>query len=578
MHLAISFLALSAILVSLLTQNCKAEIHFSNSNLQIYASKNISAFQFNEAYIEKFLKHLSENEIGHSLENFENAFKFAYPNISQNQLNSMKKARLSNLKLIKVCKRDILENKNKASEIFRTVTRQSKHKINKRGISFLGEALSAITNNPSPTQWSEEKKIVEKIARIAKGEQIEINQLKKAIHEQNLVNTNLIPTINELGKNIAKAESEFSVLDVIFENYLKIDLACKDGKKLSENLLKEALEIESIFENSLKNQPDKSLFPPGNVLNFINQQNKNIKVPVFQNSFEVSKLYQMSSAVTVIESDVIHSMLSLPLVDFTLQYEFIDYPILNENEIETINKLSKIALRPIDIFLCCDTLRRLRLFSSSDLERCAGTTDGKSHICKGRTFLFPMNGNDPCTNFHIPNTIAIELSSTLILIKSDQKQFTLQCGTKKHAIFLNSSFTTLHIPKHCELHGKNTFIGRYEETLDEKIEEKFNVMTAEYPILSNYTNGISNITHLELKNHVEKIDSTLKNVTFISKINKSSFDEIREEISLNKTYGISVTIIVILLKVTIVTWIVWKCYKKFFDKKISIPLSVISQV
>ena len=561
-----------------IAQNCDAQILFSNSDLQIYASKNITAFHFNEAYLDKFLNHLSESVNGHSLENFEKAVKFTYPNVSQTKLNAIKKARLSNLKMIKSCKRDISEKKTKATEIFRMATHQNDHSISKRGISFLGEALSAITNNPSPAQWSEEKRIVKKIAKITEGEIVEINQIKKAFHEQNLINTNLMPSVNQLGKQIARAETEFNILSLIFENFLEIEQTCNAGKKLSENLLNEALEIESIFENSLKNHPDKSLFPHEKIFEFISKHNKNIKVPAFQNNLEISKLYQMSSAVTVIDKNVIHSIISLPLVDFTLQYSFFNYPILSENEIETINKLSKIALRPIDMFLCCETLRRIRLFSSTDLERCAGTADGKSHICKGRTLLFPMNGKNPCLDFHIPNTIAVELSPTLILIKSDQKKFTLECGNSTHAVLLNSTFATVHIPRHCELHGLNTFVGRYDESVNEKINYEFTVMTADYPNLSKYANYFSNMTHFTIDNHIKQINEIMENVTNINGKNDISFGEIYEKINMNTTHGIALTIVIAFLKISIVVWIVWKCYKKVNSKKGPGPINLISQV
>ena len=117
--------------------------------------------------------------------------------------------------------------------------------------------------------------------------------------------------------------------------------------------------------------------------------------PIFSKPHEIEYLYSMSLAATTFEDNVIHSLIAIPLINFESKYSFVE-PILTENEIQTLDKMSKIARRPLDL-MTCSKGHQLKLLSSWKLFQCLKTQNNNVYFCNGRTITYCNHQSDNCS-------------------------------------------------------------------------------------------------------------------------------------------------------------------------------------
>ena len=148
----------------------------------------------------------------------------------------------------------------------------------------------------------------------------------------------------------------------------------------------------------------------------------------------------MSSAITFLHDEVLHSVLAVPMVDITYTYDFIEHPLLDQNELQIIKNSEDIALKKLDVFLCNRSQRSILVYSAAGLNACRRTADHKVYICNGRV-IKQQTYQHNCEK--LPKDIFFELSRDLILIKTDNKKLKLECKNHSQDIFLNSSYSII---------------------------------------------------------------------------------------------------------------------------------------
>ena len=499
------------------------QVYFSNAHLTIHSRKNISSIYLNEknlklvisnlGLLKKFFKGKAEN----STSNFT-------PNIL---LQKQTENCISNLK----------NDKDQAMKIIgKAFTKE--HNIVERGIPILGEIIAKLTDQPSPSQWDHETKIISKLEKVVKGELEQEHQIDQTLKHENQA---IIEINNEL-RSIYEKDKEFRARSfTYFFNMNKIDNICNHGTKIAKILLYEAKEIQEIKEKSRLNLPSENLFPINDVFKKINNLKNEENSPIFKNLHQTEQIYAMTSAVTVVNLGIIHSIMTIPLVDFTYKYTFIPYPILPKNDLETLQTIKRITQKQTNIMLCSEALNTLKIISSSDLRRCTNTPTKKLYICKGRQ-IKQHNYSESCKR--LPKDIVIELEENLIFIKTTEKNFQLECDKLTHEIILNSTYNVVKIEPTCKLIGKDLVVGNYEK------EKRADYQSKPFEITS-YEMKTPNLNEFEAKNQNKKdnfpeinktiIEKDVEKLDLIDKENRNRLEGLEKTIKEHVTMNWSVT-------------------------------------
>ena len=132
----------------------------------------------------------------------------------------------------------------------------------------------------------------------------------------------------------------------------------------------------------------------------------------------------MSSSLTTIDKNIIHSVVSIPLVNYNNRFEFTDIDI-SEEEIEILHNLSKLARQPMDHILC-GRLDQLKVLSTSKLNRCLRTHNAKTFFCNERQITNYKHESNRCSR--LPESIIIELSTHKMLLKTSMKTMNIICN------------------------------------------------------------------------------------------------------------------------------------------------------
>ena len=172
-----------------------------------------------------------------------------------------------------------------------------------------------------------------------------------------------------------KLNGEHTKLLFYIQGAHKLKLMCSEGYLLVENLLEEAEFMEDIRNKARENLPSDKLFPLKLIHEKIRlmEREKHNVYPLFRDESSIEQIYAMISSITTINNNIIHSVVSIPLVNSNQRYSFID-PSLSETEVNVIEKMSKIARHQIDNIICGQD-HKMRVMSTRKLQRCLKTKD-----------------------------------------------------------------------------------------------------------------------------------------------------------------------------------------------------------
>lgn len=432
-----------SVIVLLLFNPIFGKIYFTNKYLSIHAKKDISQFSKNYDNLNQIISKLDKTKTAFINKQFNATFGSA-----ELAFNQWLGTQVSN------CIRTLKLKKTRAnSEVEKAFLLRNKRNI-------FGDAISDLTGLQSPSSWQHEQVAIDKIQKVINGEMEEIHVLQHTMKNEIATVEKISTELNYLGSKEFNTERNLESFAYYIKAQHKIDHVCFHGNMVADNLIKESNIIKEIKHNGRFNRPSEHLFPLPEIYKKVNEIKKKEFSPVFNNMQEIEQIYSMTAAITMISNNTIFSLMELPLVDFTYRYDFMAYPILEKKELAILNNLQKMAYKPLDLFLCSEEHKTIRIFSSLDLGSCQMTADKSLVICKGRK-LKQFNYEHECKK--IPQDIVIELDSDLILMKSDLKTVQAICGNQSHKIEINSTYSILKIKPTCKLIGKQFLLSKFTE-------------------------------------------------------------------------------------------------------------------
>ena len=449
-----------SVIILLIVNPICAKIYFTNKFLSIHAKKDISQFSKNENNLNEIILKLEKTKTTFNNKHFNATFGSA-----DLAFNYWLGTQIAN------CIKSLSLKKSRANhEVGKALVVRTKRNI-------IGEAISQMTGIQSPSSWQQEQMSINKIKKVLNGEMKEIHIIEHTMKNEITIVDKISTELNFLGSKEFETEKNLESFAYYLKDQHKIDYVCFQGNIIADNLIKESNIIKEIKYDSRFNRPSEHLFPIEEIYKKVNEMKKKELSPVFNNMQEIEQIYSMTAAITVVNNNTIFSLMEIPLVDFTYRYNFMSHPILEKKDLMIINNLQKMAYKPLDLFLCSEAHKTIRIISSRDLNSCQRTATNSLVICKGRK-LKQYNYAHECEK--LPNDILIELDSNLILMKSNLKTVQANCGNQSHKIEINSTYSILKINPSCKLMGKEFMLDKFSE----QIENSSNLTSKPFEITS----------------------------------------------------------------------------------------------
>ena len=513
------------------TPHIECKLYFTNSQLKIHGSQDISQFPKNHNNIMSMIK---------SFENLKNKLrppiKFTEDEIAANahlefmhhqmQLFKQPDPKITILinKTFTNLERQIDHRSKHMKKLVHQATRDFEESvgykidsinIHKREIPIIGELVGDIIHDisdiPGPRQFAAAEKKISNLENVIKGEDKEIFSIEKTLHDNAELMNKIIPVLDNFTSNIKSIET----LDEILIGSISDEIKINDYALIIEDHINdfhlEALRVKSIIKMAFQKLPSEHMFPAKQLLPIIeNHQHKSgISMPFFSSEKEVHEIFSLPGALTSVRIGKIDTLLTIPILDETYSYDIIPYPRMSEKDTSTISQISTIAFKSVDTFLCNSVNRHLAIFTSADLQSCIGWK-GK-YVCEFRHIR--MNGNtNPCQNFSLPEVIAIELDRDTVLLRTSQNtSIDIRCHQNTSTIHLKPTFTKIQLHEMCAIYGKQIFIDNYEyknftlDTVPFKIIEISEIELYQLPI-----NDDVNDQFITIKKLSNKIRSDIK--------------------------------------------------------------------
>ena len=550
--------------ITILPAYYNAQVYFSDPDTFIYAKKNITAVLVNQQHLEgiintliKAKKDYIKNEINAEFSTEYKAFNQILIHRAESCIKLLGYRRSKGANILKNLHNRLITNKRKKRNIRRI----------KRGIRMLGNLISYVSGVPSPGQWENEVILVNKLE----------NMIKNEHSEQNL----LIATIKDEASELEAVKNEYQKLQneefrshETLKNYAyfvstkgKLTHMCSIGKEVSRRFIEQTQILEDIKTKSSQNLPSKHLFPINHIFAKIKNLQKHTYTPLLQNTHEIESLFLMATAITSIHDGHIYSVLQIPLVDFSYELNFIQYPFFTKNELEILENLSKISLKEIDTFLCSRAQKSLKVMSSKDLEHCLFTPNRKIYVCSGRQII-EKNANfyRPCN--HLPQNIIIELSPEALLIKSNLTEIKVTCPSKTETLKMKTEYTILKLHSNCTAYTTEFMIHKHHKNITSTfLENPMEIVEIEHiPNLflekMQTRKEITNKYMQKVEALSQKIKKDIEGVKKKHEENEIQLNGISAYTHLHKVLLFTTTPLTGLITIGILTLITWYCTRR----------------
>ena len=415
---------------------------------------------------------------------------------------------------------------DKISEIIdsnTTITLRMKREIIEDLRDSLGGLLHLFTGVPGPKEYNHVVVLLNDLSKAVKGEHVTENMITKEIKDSSDILNQVIPLINTYVNRTDMMENEIDVLfDVILDKF-KLDRFCLELKGyLDDKIMKEARLIKRIMQNSHLNLPDPYLFPKEKILSILHESNYDfgIEQPFF-NEHQISEIYSLQSTMTIAHNEMIYSTMHIPVLDLTYSYSLISFPKFSAEDVHTIDVMSKLAMRPLDLIGCNDKTGDLTLFSSKDVSTCLVWNEIK--ICKHRHIKLHSGIAIPCSNHLLSRYLAYELSPDKILVKSEvDSELNVVCDSVTTKINVTKHYSIITLPLHCELYGNSFTVGRYKNDLI----RTYNISIKAESVPLEKIDFMP--THLEVKNHSLRLGNLTEDFNNIVESNSNVSDLVRQ--------------------------------------------------
>lgn len=482
--------------ICILKYMAMAEIFFYEDELIIHSSKNIVNFYINLEAV---------NTLGNKIAASINYFK------KRESLSAGKSLVLTTFNKwlqsdAQQCAKEIKRKRNKALELSKDSLPDEIHKHKdtrkKRGFQPLGELVAYLTDMPSPSSWEKYSSLVDNLRDVVLGNMNHSNTISKTIDDITDTTKQLTTDFEDLTKKTWKLEGDLDSFKYYMQALHKLSTVCTEGNILAQQLIEEALEIDNIRTKARLNLPSEIMFPLGELYGMTRKLENKHAFPLFSNEYELEEIYAMSSSITTIDKNVIHAVLSIPLVNFNKRFKFIDID-LKEEETEVIQNLAKLARFPIDHILCGQS-DQLKVLSTSKLNRCLKTQNSKVYFCNERKLTNFVHQSNRCST--LPETVLVELSTHKLLMKTTMKSMNIICNGVNKQVPINKMYNIVKLNPNCRIESKDFTIEEIRNNLQMKMNvEPFKVIgyhlpTVTFSNINNLTENRKRLIELE-KSH-----------------------------------------------------------------------------
>ena len=452
---------------------------YTTSDFKIYASKNLTNFNINKENLKQMITNLTKlnNQVpGNTYTEYFNGMKddrkSAYFNrfISRGNRNNSINALINEThQLLHSCADKLSTMYEAAVYEFNSALNyeNTEHQRFRRGLPFIGEILSEISDLPSPSAWLNELQLRKDLSEAVKGNIGSLNHIRHEIVAEHGVLEKLVPIVNDLMSNESDINGYFDINLDLFRDFTYITRVCMQGTAYANRLLNESRIISSIHKNALLNRPDEALFPYSKISEHI-QNFHMTSTNLDPISHKASDILLSTTAITGFEksSQMLHSILSVPICDFTNEFHFLLHPTLTTDDMYILRNLEHFALKKLDYFGCSRT--SIMIFSSKDLHACKKIAlqpqKPPKYICYKREVSMPSAG-DPCANFNLQGPIALELTPSLILIKTNLTSVKIICPNSTHDVKIEALYSKIKVPTKCKLIGDGIRVGAYNSDI-----------------------------------------------------------------------------------------------------------------
>ena len=340
----------------------------------------------------------------------------------------------------------------------------------------------------------------------------------------------------------------------------KLSIICQEAELLADSLMNEANTMNEIRKQSRLNQPSEHLFPLLQIkekMKLLEKETRN-SFPLFRLEHDIEHIYAMSACATTIESNVIHSVVSIPLINQNNKFTFID-PTLSESELDIIQHISKLSHQQIDHVLCAKD-HQLKLLSTSRLQGCLRTNSGDIFFCQERKVTNLKHNSNRCSK--LPESIIIQLHSHEILLKTKDDYMNITRGDIEKSVPLKGTYNIVEINPNCKIVTKDFKIEEIKdrETLEMHAKPFRVISFPKLEILSLHEFKELKESHNKLKDLTGKINSSQRKLSEDIKknkqnneINQTRVEEINEneETTYVKTWAFGgITIVLVFLGLT----------------------------
>ena len=386
-------------------------------------------------------------------------------------------------------------------EVFLLLTKQK----SKRGFKALGDLWADITDTASPGEWVKIKDIASDLTMVTTNQQKEIKNLQKQIfHNKNELMEYLHILQQQRLKEYSQLRNAIYTNENLTELSIKIDTSHIRAITIINHGNNENRIIRDIFEKSLLHLPSKNMFNPNTIRQVItkNAENDKKNSHIFFTKKEIFDLYKYQSTMTAydIDNNTLHSLLYLPLADYSDQMTTHPIPILTPKDLNRLHALEDMTRLHYDILLCSKSKNTIKLLASSELKKCQKNIEKDTYICSGRQITLKMNLITDCQNIkELPKTLASQTKTNEFVIQSSEGKITIYCeNTPYKTILPKMCPTKIFIPNQCHIKSKSMQITTGETSNKTKwINVKDENQIRITPIINN------NWTHIYKLNDID---------------------------------------------------------------------------
>jgi hypothetical protein len=499
-------------IIGILNYVIRAEVYFYEDELLIHSKKDINNFYINLEAINELAKHIDGSISYFKKRETQSKGK----NLAITTFNLWLQADAQ------LCSKEIKQKRRKALDLSRDSLPDEIHKHvdegkirTKRGFKPLGSLVAFLTDLPSPQSWEKYSTLVDNLREVVLGNTNQTQTISRTISDITDTTKKLSEDYEEITKKTWKLEGELDSFKFYLQAKHKLNIVCKEGNLIADNVIEEAEKIDEIRKKARLNLPSELLFPLGEIYERTINLSHSHAFPLFRNEDEIEQIYAMSSSITTIDKNVIHAIVSIPLVNFNNRFEFIDIDI-TEEEIEIIHNLSKLSRQPIDHILC-GRLDQVKVLSTSKLNRCLRTQNAKIFFCNERRITNFKHATNKCSK--LPETIIVELSSHKVLLKTPRKNMNMNiiCNGVNDQVTLNKTYNIIKINPNCKASTEDFRIEKIGNSMQMKMHaEPFKIIGYHLPTLTNI--NIKNMTEnnkklIDLEKSHQILDNDQKEIS-----------------------------------------------------------------